>query len=72
MVRAGRMQLVGRQDAVAVAVEGLERGGGVGDFRGGELAVLIGVEGEQQRRWATVGRWRWCVFGRGGGSCGLS
>ena len=37
-----------RRWAVAVAAVDLERSGGLRDFRGGELAVVIGVEGEQE------------------------
>jgi len=69
--RARRMELVCGQNPVAVAVEGLERRGGPCDLCGGELAVVIGVEGEQERRRSVVG-WRRRVVARGGGSGGLS
>lgn len=46
--RHGRAELILADLAVAVLVQGFERGGGVGDFLGGELAILVGVQSHHQ------------------------
>lgn len=48
--RAAGVEFLAAELAIAVFVEGLERIGGGGDFRGGDLVVAVGVEGHDQRR----------------------
>src|SRR5262249_3670884 len=47
--RTGRAQLLGREGAIAVAVEGQQRPGGGGDLLGREQAITIAVESHHQR-----------------------
>src|SRR5205814_1266743 len=54
-VRPRWMQLIPRQFAVAVFIERLEGGAGVGDFGFVNHAIVVGVErGYEGRRWRAV------------------